>query len=96
MYHFGMNRGFLAVLTSPLPAFGAATRGWLALLEVFAYLMFFKLVGKFEAYPMMRRARMNRFSASVGSIFLLAVLKVGLDWHKLDTYERKGVVAKLQ
>jgi hypothetical protein len=71
-----------------------AARGWYELLGLFGYLMLLNLVGKFQAHPIMRRARLNQFSALVGIIFLVALLKMGSDWHKLDLYKRKGVVTQ--
>jgi hypothetical protein len=94
MYHFEMDHSFLAVPIALLPVSRFAARAWYELVGLFAFWMLLKLLGKFQAQPMMRRARINQFSALVGIIFLVALLKMGSDWHKLDLYKRKGVVTQ--
>ena len=58
------------------------------------YLMAIRLVVKYQARPIMKRLRVTPFSAAVGIILLVALLKMGTDWDKIETFKRNGVITQ--
>src|SRR3974377_145155 len=76
------------------PLSGRQLYGWYALLRIFVFFLFIRFVGKVQAHPILRKARINQFTAVVGVILLIALLKMGSDWHKVDLYYRNGVLAQ--
>ena len=85
--------GFLYLFANA-PLSGQQLYGWYALLGIFVFLLFITFVGKVQAHPILRKARINQFTAGVGVLFLIALLKMGSDWHKVDLYNRNGVLAQ--
>ena len=77
--------GFLYLFANA-PLSGQQLYGWYALLGIFVFLLFITFVGKVQAHPILRKARINQFTAGVGVLFLIALLKMGSDWHKVDLY----------
>src|SRR3974390_1858638 len=49
---------------------------------------------RFKLTQFLRKARINQFTAVVGVLLLIALLKMGSDWHKVDLYYRNGVLAQ--
>jgi nitrogen fixation-related uncharacterized protein len=64
------------------------------LIGVSAYLVLLILVSKFQAHPLMKRAGINPFTASVAALLLLALLGMGTAWHKIESYKTRGVVTR--
>lgn len=58
-----------------------------------AYFVALRLVLKYQTRPMMRRARITVLSFTLGSILVVALLKMGADWRKIETF-RNGVVTQ--
>src|SRR3974377_2589456 len=76
------------------PLSGRQLYGWYALLGIFFFFLFISFVGKVQAHPILRKARINQFTAVVGILFLIALLKMASDWHKVDLYYRSGILAQ--
>jgi hypothetical protein len=85
--------GFLDFFANA-PVSGHQLYGWYALLGLFVFFLFIRFVGKVQAHPILRKAGINQFTAVVGVLFLIALLKMGSDWHKVDLYHRNGVLAQ--
>lgn len=61
---------------------------------VAAYLVTLRLVLKYQTRSVMRRARVTVFSFALASILVIALLKMGADWLKIETYEERGIVTQ--
>ena len=61
---------------------------------LFAYFVALRLVLKYQTRPMMRRARITALSFTLGSILVVALLKMGADWRKIETFKKTGVVTQ--
>jgi hypothetical protein len=59
-----------------------------------AYFIALRLVLKYQTRPMMRRARITVFSFTLASILVIALLKMGVDWRKIETFKTNGVVTQ--
>lgn len=61
---------------------------------VFAYFIALRLVLKYQTRETMRRARITVFSFTLASILLIALLKMGVDWRKIQTFKKSGIVTE--
>jgi hypothetical protein len=52
---------------------------------LFAYFVALRLVLKYQTRPMMRRARITALSFTLAGILVIALLKMGADWRKIET-----------
>ena len=77
-----------------MPSSGLTFRVWYALVGLFIFYLFINLIGKAQTHPILRKARVNQFTATVGILLLVALLKMASDWHKVNLYERSGVLAE--
>jgi hypothetical protein len=59
-----------------------------------AYFVALRLVLKYQTRRMMRRARITALSFTLGSILVVALLKMGADGHKIETFKKSGVVTQ--
>jgi len=59
-----------------------------------AYFVALRLVLKYQTRPMMRRARVTAFSFTLAGILVIALLKMGVDWRKIETFKKTGVVTQ--
>ena len=64
------------------------------LVGIAAYFVALRLVLKYQTRPMMRRARITVFSFTLASILVIALLKMGVDWHKIETFKKNGTVTQ--
>ena len=69
-------------------------REWWMFVGLFAYFVALRLVLKYQTRSAMRRARITVLSFTLGSILVVALLKMGADWRKIETYKTSGVVTQ--
>lgn len=72
----------------------ALSREWWMFVGLFGYFVALRLVLKYQTRAMMRRARVTALSFTLGSIVVVALLKMGVDWRKVETYKKNGVVTQ--
>jgi hypothetical protein len=61
---------------------------------VLAYFVALRLVLKYQTRPAMRRARITVFSFTLASLLVIALLKMGADWRKIQTFKKSGIVTQ--
>ena len=75
------------------PAIAHIREFWM-FVGIAAYFVALRLVLKYQTRTMMRRAHITVFSFTLASILFIALLKMGVDWRKIETFKTNGVVTQ--